>query len=255
MILARGALLRYTDLTMRYTHNLKLIRKRKHAFKISIVLTILAVLLILVLGFTELDARLFFFGFLQSLGRVVVAYFLTLLLATSLIIFITSSQAIEDVALPLLDALQSFPAFAILPLLLVWFGRSDFVVVVILMMEMLWPILFSVLSAQKQLRPDLLEAAQSFGATGHRYFFYVLAPLLFPSVVTGSIVAWGEAWETIIAAEIIVNVAGVGSYLAAPTNTSKILIIGTFLLLVILFILNKYIWLPLLNLSTRYQQE
>lgn len=240
---------------MRYTHNLKLIRKRKHALKISIILTLLAVVLVLFLGFTELDAKLFFFGFFQSLIRVVIAYFATLIIAIALALIVNSSKPVEEIALPLLDALQSFPAFAILPLLIVWFGRSSSVIIIVLIMEMVWPILFSILSAQKQLREDVLEAGTAFGATGLKYLIHVLAPLLFPSVVTGSIVAWGEAWETIIAAEIIINVTGVGSYLSSPANSSQILIIGTFLLLVILFILNKYIWLPLLNLSTRYQQE
>lgn len=240
---------------MRYTHSLKLIRKRKHAFKISIILTVLACALVIFLGFTKLDASLFFGGLTQSLWRIVVAYFVALMLALSVSLIITSSLSIEDSLVPVLDAFQSFPAFAVLPLLIVYLGKTDLVVIMILVFEMFWPILFTILSAQKQLREDVLEAAHAFGATGSKYLLHVLLPLLFPAIITGSIVAWGEAWETIIAAEIIVTLPGVGSYLSAPNTSSQTLIIGTFLLLVILFLLNKYIWLPLLNLSTRYQQE
>jgi len=122
---------------------------------------------------------------------------------------------------------------------------------------MIWPILFTILSAQKQLKGDLLEAAHLFRATGIKFLIYVLFPLMFPAIITGSIVAWGEAWETIIAAEIIVNVPGVGTYLAqgGQNLNSTVLLVGILLLLMLLFILNKYIWLPLLNMSTRYQQE
>src|SRR5581483_8172407 len=101
---------------------------------------------------------------------------------------------------------------------------------------------------------NLIEAANIFGAKKEKYLYYVLLPLLLPSIVTGSIVAWGEAWEAIIAAEIIVQVPGVGTYLAQGGDTldSKVLFIGILLLLGMLFIVNKYVWLTLLNVTTKY---
>jgi len=242
---------------LRYTHGFKLIRSRTHRAKISVAITGVLVILIIFLGFTALDAGRFFLGFFESFIRVLVAYLIALIVASTLALVATSSKTLEGVFIPILDALQSFPSFALSPLLIIWFGKSSTVVVIILVIEMIWPIIFTLLSGQKQLKEDLLEAAEVFGARGFKYFTEVLIPLLFPSIVTGSIVAWGEAWETIIAAEIIVNVPGVGSYLSASGEDlqSKVLVVGIILLLAILFLLNKYIWLPLLNFSTKYQQE
>lgn len=242
---------------MRYTHSFKLIRKRKHINKISLAITGILVILILFLGFTELDAQKFFVGFAESLYRVTVSYFISLIIAVVVSLAVGSSKSLENVSLPILDVLQSFPSFALFPLLVLFFGKTAIVTIFILVISMIWPILFTILSAQKQLREDLIEAAHSFGAKGYKFLFFVLFPLLLPSIITGSIVAWGEAWEAIIAAEIIVGIPGVGTYLAQNGEdlNSKVLIIGIFLLLMLLFILNKYIWLPLLNSSTKYQQE
>ncbi len=242
---------------MRYTHGFKIIRGRKHRGKISLIISGVLLALIFVLGFTTLDATQFFFGFFESLVRILISYAISLGLAILISVFVTSSREIENVGLPMLDALQSFPAFALAPLLIIWLGKSTSVVVTILVIEMIWPILFTILSAQKQIKTDLLETAKIFGANHLNYFIYVLIPLIFPAIITGSIVAWGQAWETIIAAEIIVNVPGVGSYLSQSGQdfNSRVLLIGILLLMMILFLLNKYIWLPLLNLSTRYQQE
>lgn len=246
----------YTEI-MRYTHSFRIIKKKRHTLKISLVLSGLLFVLVLVLGFTELDARMFIGGFIESVMRVLVAYILSLILAITATLFVTSSQKIEDLSIPILDALQSFPAFAMVPLLIIWLGKSNLVVIVVLTIEMIWPILFTILSSKKQLRADLLEAAVSFGARGWKYLVFVLMPLMFPAVVTGSIVAWGEAWETIIAAEIIVGVPGIGSYLSSSGESfqSTVLVVGVIMLLLILFVLNKLIWLPLLNLSTRYQSD
>ncbi len=242
---------------MRYTHGLKIIRKRKHALKISLVITGVLIVLILFLGFSALDAQKFFFGFFESLIRVGIAYVIAATLAFILSLIVSSSKSMENVIVPILDAMQAFPAFALAPLLIIWLGKTSGVVITILVIEMVWPILFTLLSGQKQIQEDLIEAAYSFGARGFKFFRFVQLPLLFPSLVTGSIVAWGEAWETIIAAEIIVNVPGVGSYLSQNGQdlNSRVLAIGILLLMMILFVLNKYIWLPLLNMSTKYQQE
>ncbi|MBI3380158.1 ABC transporter permease subunit [Candidatus Gottesmanbacteria bacterium] len=242
---------------MRYTHNIKSLRKRKHTLKISLIFTFFLVIFIFVVGFTMLDAKQFFLGFLASFMRVSVAYVIALLLSITISLLVTSTPYVEEISLPLLDALQSFPAFSLLPLLIVWFGKTDIVIIIILVIEMVWPLLFTILSGQKQIRQDLIDASHAFGATKLKYVLYVLFPLLFPAIITGSIVAWGEAWETIIAAEIIVALPGVGTYLSenGTSTNSHILAIGIFLLLLILFILNKYIWLPLLTMSTKYQQE
>ncbi len=242
---------------MRYTHNFKTIRRRKHAFKISLLFSLFLLILILVVGFTTLDAKQFFVGFLDSLTRVCIAYVISLFLALGLTLFVTSSQLIESISLPVLDVLQSFPSFALFPLLVIWFGRSSIVTIFILVVTMIWPILFTLLTAHKQIPTDINEAAQIYGAKGRSYLWFVLFPLLYPAIVTGSLIGWGEAWEAIIAAEIIVGGPGIGTYLAnaGQSNQTHILIIGILLLLLILFLINKYLWLSLLNASTKYQEQ
>lgn len=242
---------------MRYVHNIRVTRKKTHTLKISLLITIFIICLIAILGFTSVNATSFFVGFTQSLIRVVIAYFISLILASILVVIISTSKKVETISLPILDLLQSFPSFALFPILLIWFGKTSIVTILILVVSMIWPILFSLLSAQKQIRLDLVEAAKIFGARKRKFLRFVFFPLLFPSVITGSIVAWGEAWETIIAAEIIVGVSGVGTYLAqsGESEQTNILVIGILMLMLLLFLLNKYIWLPLLDSSTKYQQE
>ncbi len=239
---------------MRYTHGLHIIRKKRHALKISLIISALIIVLVVVLGFKLLDAQQFFIGFLQSLSRVTISYFVAFLLALGLAFLATANPTTEDVLIPLLDVMQSFPSFALFPLLVLSLGKSSVVTIIILVLEMIWPILFSIVSARKQLRPELLEAATIFGAKGSKLLTQVLFPLLWPAIITGSIVAWGEAWEAIIAAEIIVAVPGVGSYLAnlGSTGNAGLLLVGITLLLALLFIINKYVWLPLLGSGTAY---
>lgn len=240
---------------MRYTHHFHIIRKRKHATPISLIVLSLILILIFIYGFREVDAYQFLSGFTLSLVRVTIAYFIALILSVLISLTVTQKKPVEDIALPALDVLQSFPSFSILPLLLTIFKELSIVAIVILVLAMIWPILFSILTGIKSQNQEVLEAATVFGAIGYKRILFVTLPLIFPALITGSIVAWGEAWETILAAEIIIKIPGVGTYLqtAGTNNQSHILVIGILLLMAILFVLNKFVWIPLLNQSTKYQ--
>jgi NitT/TauT family transport system permease protein len=242
---------------MRFHHNLDTLHKNKYRFSTSLVVTAVIVVLVLVLGFTVVDTQRFFLGLLDSGLRVVMAYFVSLLLATFLALSFSILPKFESLLLPVLDVLQSFPSFALFPLLIAWFGKSSLVTILILIISMIWPILFTLITATKEIKQEFKDVAKIYGATKLKYLTFVVIPLLFPAIITGSIVAWGEAWETIIAAEIIVSVFGVGTYLAtaAAKNETSILVVGIMILLLVLFILNKYVWLPLLEKSTKYQQD
>ncbi len=228
--------------------------KRKTVLTISAFLTLLLIVFTIIAGVTVLDAKLFFVGFLESTIRVVAAYFISLFIAIIFVLIATSRKWLEDILIPLFDVLQSFPSFALFPLFVLWFGKSSIVTIFILIITMIWPILFTLLTGQKEIDEELLEAARIFQAKGVKYYTAVFFPLLFPAIITGSIIAWGEAWEAIIAAEIIVQVPGLGTYLAnSAVATPQVLAVGILGLLVLLFLINKYIWLKLLKQSTKFE--
>lgn len=240
---------------MRYTHPYHVIRKRKHVIPISIFLFTLSILLVLWLGFSQINAHQFILGFIGSIYRVTISFIIAFFIASLIGLLLIQNNKIEDFFLPILDALQSFPSFSILPLLIVFLGRNDSVIITILSIEMIWPILFSFISATKNSNPEIMEAAVIFNAKGLKKIIFVTLPLTFPFLVTGSIVAWGIAWETVLASEIVVSLTGVGTFLssAEQNHQDNVIIIGIILLLVILFIINKLFWVPLLNKSSKYQ--
>ncbi len=201
--------------------------------------------------------RLLAFDLLASTYRVVVAYLISLVAAVVIGFLVTRNTTVEDVFLPILDVLQSFPSFAILPIATLWFGASDLTAIVFLVITIIWPVLFSIVSGIKNLRGDMSEAAHVFGARGFGLVWNFLLPAIFPSIVTGSIIGWGEAWDAIIGAEIIGISTGIGAFLAISSRAGdgKTLALGIFTLLFFVFFLNKLIWLPLLKKSTQFATE
>ena len=191
-----------------------------------------------------------------SFWRVSVAYVLSLVFALIVGIAVTRTPRIEAAALPILDVLQSFPNFALLPIAIAWFGAGSGAIIFILVITMVWPILFAVVAGTKTVRAELGEAAHIFGARGMKYLRAFLLPSLFPAVVSGSIVGWGEGWEAVVGTEIIAKSSGIGSEIVSATeagDTRAVVILLTILMYVI-FLINTWVWLQLLRRSVRFSE-
>ncbi len=249
---------------MRYSHILHKSRGKHTLFNWQSILTVFLILAVFTTvvslsGTIHLDKIAFVGGLIASLSRVVIAYMIAFVLAILIALIVVSNKTVEALLLPVFDVLQSFPSFILFPVLVVALNNQpNTVIVFVLVITMIWPLLFAIISGIKGRRNDLEEAATVFGAVGLKRFYEFTLPMLMPSIITGSIVSWGEGWEFIIGAELLVHTNfGVGQYLGflADSKQNQPLVFGIILLLFFLFILNKLIWLPLLHASTEYQAD
>jgi NitT/TauT family transport system permease protein len=219
----------------------------------------ITLLILLFVHNAHLDPSQLFGGFLISLARTSTAYIIALVLSVGLALLLSTSSVVETLLLPFLDVMQSFPSFALFPVLMTALARApEAVIIFVLTLEMIWPILFSIIGAIKNRQETLEEAATIFGARGWKRLTAFTLPELMPAIVTGSIVGWGEGWEFIIGAELLVHATkGIGSYLGllGDTQQSNLLALGIVILMLLLFAINKVLWLPLLHRVTQYGSE
>lgn len=190
-----------------------------------------------------------------SLLRLLTAYVIALILGWILAIaFYKGKRSI--VALPIFDVLQSFPTFAILPLASAAFGPTNTNVVFFLVLTIIWPVFFSILSSLKLMRHDWQEAVEIAGWRGVEYLKRFLWPISVPGLITGSIIGLGEGWGALVATEIIVGVhMGLGGFFSSYSNSPAITFFGILGLLTLIFSINKLAWTPLLDWSHRLTEE
>lgn len=204
---------------------------------------------------------------LYTLLRLGAAYVISLILAVILALVATSNRHIEGLLLPVLDVLQSVPVLAFFPIAIVAFAKAgvpEAGAIFVLVMDMMWSIVFNMVGAIHAVPDDVRYAADNFGATRGKYLRYILLPAAFPALVTGSIIALGQAWNIIIVAEYISFgtvrqiLPGLGSTLdqaaASASEGNTTLFIAALLILVgLVVLLNRFVWHPLINLSERYK--
>jgi len=205
--------------------------------------------------FTAISSTELFMNVGVSVMRLSSAYVIALVLAwTCAVLFYHGRRAV--VALPLFDVFQSFPTFAVLPLATVFLGASHTTVVFFLVITIIWPIFFSIISSLHMIKHDWREAIEISQLSGMPYLKMFLLPITIPGLVTGSVIGLGEAWEAVIATEIIVGTkTGLGSFFNLFSHNPRITTFGILGFLILIFSINKLIWNPLMEWSHREMEE
>ena len=235
-------------------HRLHIWKSTRHISVMTVAIGIVAILLVWIAVMVQADLSQMLASLLLSFWRIVVAYGISLGLAVVVGLAVTRNAKVEAALLPILDVLQSFPNFAILPITVTLFGAGSVSVIIILVITMVWPIMFGIIGGAKTLRSDLGEAAAIFGARGWKRIRAFFLPAIFPAVVTGSIVGWGEGWEAVVGVEIIARSSGIGGYINDVTNAgeTRLLVLTLIILMYIIFVINNWVWLRLLRRTAQW---
>jgi len=212
---------------------------------------------LLALGyFTGVDWHVLGEALLRTTYRLVLAYALALFIGT-FIALVVGWSPFSDALFPVFDILQNIPSFALIPIFIYFFGFTDEMIILFAVSSIIWPILFAILTAIKSAHSDMNDAATIFGAQGLRRMIYYLAPLSFPAILTGSIVGVAIGWESVIGAEIIASTSGFGAFIkeAGASGINSATIAGILAVLILVFVINRLIWAPLLSESARRYAE
>ena len=212
---------------------------------------------------------------LASLGRLALAYAASLAWTIPVAAWVAHNDRASRFITPALEVVASIPATALFPLIIAFsvlavgaFGlEAELAAFLVALFAMQWYLLFNIISGMRSIPGDMREAAQVFGLRGWTYWKRVLFPAIIPSLLTGSITAWGAGWNALIVAEYISYAgqvyrvgAGIGYLIAyatyTPGNQGTLLLLSVLALVLVVLAMNKLLWRPIIHrASTRYRVE
>jgi len=120
-----------------------------------------------------------------TLALVLTALLFCILIGLPLGIWLARSQRAARIIRPLLDAMQTTPAFVYLVPIVMLFGIGNVPGVVVTIIFALPPIVRLTILGIKQVPADLIEASESFGASPRQLLFKVQLPLAMPTIMAG----------------------------------------------------------------------
>jgi NitT/TauT family transport system permease protein len=195
---------------------------------------------------------------LYSFLRLTAAYVISLAWTVPLAYWLSRSPRRSARVLPIVQVAASMPATAFFPLIVaailgVHLGMNVASVILILT-GMQWYLLLNLVAGALAMPEDLRELAAASNVGDWMYFRRFFLPVAMPSLITGSITAWGGGWNALIIAEWVTakghvyETPGVGSLLDRFTYVDGNLQMITLVIVTIVIAvtaLNRLVWRPL----------
>ena len=122
---------------------------------------------------------------IQTLALMVVSAALSVLIGLPLGILTASSDRFDKFLRPILDGMQTMPAFVYLIPVVLFFGIARVPAVVCTLIYAIPPMIRLTNLGIRQVSPPAIEAARAFGSTRWQLLFKVQLPLALPVVMTG----------------------------------------------------------------------
>jgi glycine betaine/proline transport system permease protein len=120
-----------------------------------------------------------------TLSLVMTSLVFCLLIGLPLGIALAASDRANRIMRPVLDAMQTTPAFVYLVPVVMLFGIGNVPGVIVTIVFALPPLVRLTTLGIRQVRPDLIEAARSYGASPMQLLTKVQLPLAMPSIMAG----------------------------------------------------------------------
>ncbi len=147
---------------------------------------------------------------LHSLKLVAVGFAVSVALGVPLGLLMGWNRVAEALINPVFLVLRPIPPLAWIPLAILWLGLGDGAKVMVIFLAAFPPAVISTHAGVRAVPPPVVEAAQMLGTPRLRFVLEVLAPAAAPMIFTGLRLSLQASWTTLVAAELVGSLAGLG---------------------------------------------
>ncbi len=150
---------------------------------------------------------------LHSLKLVVMGFAVAVSIGVPLGLLMGYSRRAEALINPAFLLLRPIPPLAWIPLAIVWLGLDDGSKILVIFVAAFVPSVINSYTGVRNIETPLMEAASMLGIRGWRMVCEVLVPGALPMIFTGLRLSLQASWTTLVAAELIGALYGLGSIL------------------------------------------
>lgn len=170
---------------------------------------------------TSLFTREYYVDIWVSVRRVLESFVLATVLGIPLGLFIGWSRRFRELVFPVVELIRPIPILAWVPLAILMFPRGEMPVVFLTFLSAFFVTILNTVLGVESVDRDLVRAARSLGARPRDVFRTVVLPSALPYMVTGSQIAMGVAWFSLVAGEMVAGQSGLGYLINYSYITTK----------------------------------
>lgn len=178
-----------------------------------------------------------------SMERLLIAYILAAITAIPLGLLSGYNSKVRAIIEPIIEFYRPLPPLAYYTLLVLWMGIDNGSKIALLLLASFAPIYISCMSAVLKIKADYINSAYTVGANKYQIFIHVIFPSCLPDIFVGLRTAIGVAYTTLVAAEMVAAVSGIGWMVldASKFLRSDIIFVGIIIMGITGILLDKFI--------------
>jgi NitT/TauT family transport system permease protein len=207
---------------------------------------------------------------LLSVLRMTTAYLLALIFSILYGYYAARNPQARVVMLPILDILQSTPILSFLPVVVLGLTAIlpqgiaiELGAVLLIFSSQAWNMTYSFYQSMTTIPNELKEASSIFRFNWWWRFRRMELPFAAIGLLWNSVMSWAGGWFFLMAAETFrvgerdFRLPGLGSYLqlAAEENNTGAILAGVITLILIVVVMDQFIWRPLLAWAEKFKVE
>ncbi len=145
-----------------------------------------------------------------SMQRLLIAFLLAFALAVPIGLASGYFKPVRAVLDPFIEFYRPLPPLAYYTLLVLWLGIEDESKIALLFLAGFAPLYIAMIAGVQRVPRDRINAALSLGSSQWQVFTQVIFPSCLPELFTGLRTALGFMYTTLVAAEMVAALSGIG---------------------------------------------
>lgn len=146
----------------------------------------------------------------HSLKLVAMGFLVSVALGIPVGLLMGWSRTAEALINPVFMLLRPIPPLAWIPLAILWLGLGDGAKIMVIVLAAFTPAAINAHAGVRAIEPSVIEAARMLGTPRWRFVTEVLVPAAAPMIFTGLRLSLQASWTTLVAAELVGALAGLG---------------------------------------------
>ncbi len=154
--------------------------------------------------------------------RVSIGFTIGVLIGVSLGILALMHRLFREIMYPVIAFIVVTPSFTFIPLLMVWIGLNDLLAIVAVIICSSFPITLSLISASKNIDPEIIDVAQTLGADKKTLLLRIILPQAFTHIASIVKLEASHSWRIVFVTEFLALSTGIGAQMMYSYSTIRV---------------------------------
>jgi len=168
------------------------------------------------------DLSIYVDGARTTLERAIVGFGIAVVIGTAIGALVARSRIVRSAVGSMITGLMTMPSIAWFPAAIVLFGLDNSAILFVIILGAAPSIANGFIAGVDNTPPILIRAARMLGAKGWTNFRRVVLPAALPTYVGGLKQGWAFAWRSLLAGELLVQIAGQESLGRQLDNSAEV---------------------------------